>query len=75
MNNQKCAQSKGASAPALMDEEEDAKNRFAVAILASSRPARRDPEVLLRGQAGSRPEDVTASEPKNVPFRFSLRST
>ena len=47
MNNQKRVQPKGAGAPALMEKEEDAKNRFAVAILAFSRPPRRDPEVLF----------------------------
>ena len=75
MNSQKCVQPKGAGAPALMEKEEDAENRFAVTILASSRPPHRDPEVLFRGQAESRPKDIAASALKNASSRFPLSAT
>ena len=58
-----------------MEMEEDAKSRFTVAILSSSRPPRPDPEVLSRGQAGGRPKDVTASLLASASPRFPLGAT
>ena len=59
MNDKRSLRPGGKDAPPAKEPTEDARNRFAITLLASSRPP-------LRGPATSRPKDISGCIPKNI---------